>query len=229
MTDSTQLTELEQELQDENEQLAQQLSQAQSEILTLRAKEQATSDLAAIIKDQQSEIMLLKQNNTNLTQQNEKLLELAKNEKLLHEQSEKLKIENAQLKRENDNLRQQAASLQKQLEKAMTIHLPDESLLQRFTTALKGADDKARDITLVHWINLAVVAVFVILAGVSMYMSHAASEAAKQAYNAVNNGIYDKDGWSMVPGAYLNEYTYANQRPEDYAQWKERNPDKAHY
>ena len=54
----------------------------------------------------------------------------------------------------------------------MTIRLPDETLLQRFTASLKSADDKSRDIMLVHYINLAVVAVFVILAIGSGYLSY---------------------------------------------------------
>ena len=95
--------ELEQELQDENGQLAQQLAQAKGKILTLRAKEQSAAELAAIIKDQQSEITLLKQNNLNLTQQNEKLLGLAQNEKL--------KSENSVLRQNVQNANSRAESL----------------------------------------------------------------------------------------------------------------------
>ena len=62
---------------------------------------------------------------------------------------------------------------------------------------------------LVHWINAAVVVVFVVLAVVSGYLSYSASKSAEQAHTAIQNGIYDKDGWSMVPGAYSNEYTAA--------------------
>ena len=111
----------------------------------------------------------------------------------------------------------------------MTIRLPDETLLQRFTASLKSADDKSRDIMLVHYINLAVVAVFVILAIGSGYLSYSASKAAEQANNAVQNSIYDKDGWSMIPGAYSNEYTTYIQRPEWYARYKAQNPEQAHY
>lgn len=111
----------------------------------------------------------------------------------------------------------------------MTIHLPDESLLQRFTAALKGADSRARDIILVHYINLAVVAVFVVMACACGYFSYSAKTAAEKANTAVHHGIYDKDGWSMIPGAYLNEYTTATQRPADYSRYKQQNPEAAHY
>lgn len=111
----------------------------------------------------------------------------------------------------------------------MTIHLPDESLLQRFTAALKGADNKARDIMLVHYINLAVVAVFVVLAFVSGYLSYSAKQSAEKANTAIHNGIYDKDGWSMIPGAWSNEYTTFTQRPEYYQRFKAQNPEAAHY
>lgn len=110
-----------------------------------------------------------------------------------------------------------------------TIHLPDEALLKRVTAALRGVDDRSRDIMLVHWINAAVVVVFVVLAVVSGYLSYSASQSAEQAHTAIQNGIYDKDGWSMIPGAYSNEYTAATQRPDWYARFKAQNPGQAHY
>jgi hypothetical protein len=111
----------------------------------------------------------------------------------------------------------------------MTIRLPDEALLERLRASLKDVDSRMRDIILTHWLNLAVVAIFVVLAGVSGYLSYSASKTAEKANTAVLNGIYDKDGWSMVPGAYLNEYTAFTERPEWYAGYKEQYPKKTHY
>ena len=235
LTDEERMMNLLEELQRENERL--------------KAQQQPLEPLLQTIRQQEQEITQLNSSLIGERQQNEKLQELAKNEKKLHEENEKLRHENSQmnerrlsyedsekLKSENYNLRQRLQQsesdrdrLKKQLNEATTIHLPDEALLQRFTAALKGADSKARDIMLIHWINLAVVAVFVVLAIGSGYLSYSASKAAEQANNAVQGGIYDKDGWSMIPGAYSNEYTAATQRPEWYARYKQQHPDQAHY
>lgn len=111
----------------------------------------------------------------------------------------------------------------------MTIHLPDERLIQRFTAVISGADDAGRDIALVHKINIGVVAVFVLLAFVSGLLSYNASKSAEQANNAIHTGIYDKDGWSVIEGATGNEWVYSQEHPKDYARWKELNPGKGHF
>lgn len=235
LTDEERMMNLLEELQRENERL--------------KAQQQPLEPLLQTIRQQEQEITRLNSSLIGERKQNEKLLELAKNEKKLHEENEKLRSANSQmnerrlsyedsekLKSENYSLRQRLQQsesdrdmLKKQLNEATTIHLPDEALLQRFTVALKGADSKSRDIMLVHWINLAVVAVFVILAIGSGYLSYSANKAAEHANNAIQNGIYDKDGWSMIPGAYSNEYTAATQRPEWYARYKQQYPEQAHY
>lgn len=215
LTDEERMMNLLEELQRENERL--------------KAQQQPLEPLLQTIRQQEQEITRLNSSLIGERQQNEKLLELAKSEKQLHEQNEKLRSENANLRQSVQNANSKTANLQSQLEKAMTIHLPDESLLQRFTAALKGADSRARDIILVHYINLAVVAVFVVMACACGYFSYSAKTAAEQAHTAIQNGIYDKDGWSMVPGAYSNEYTTATQRPEWYASFKLKNPERAHY
>lgn len=220
LTDEEKMMNLLEELQTENEQL--------------RAKVQPLEPLLQTIRQQEQEITRLNSSLIGERKQNEKLLELAKNEKKLHEENEKLKREIAKLKSENNNLglnykleKDKSENLQDQLNKATKLNITDD--LQRFTVALKSADDKSRDIMLVHYINLAVVAVFVILAIGSGYLSHNASKSAEKTYNAVQNGIYDKDGWSMIPGAYLNEYTTATQRPDAYASYKQQHPEQAHY
>lgn len=208
LTDEERMMNLLEELQRENERL--------------KAQQQPLEPLLQTIRQQEQEITQLNSSLIGERQQNEKLLELAKNEKKLHEENYNLRQRLQQSESDRDRLK-------KQLNEATTIHLPDEALLQRFTAALKGADSKARDIMLIHWINLAVVAVFVVLAIGSGYLSYSASKAAEQANNAVQGGIYDKDGWSMIPGAYSNEYTAATQRPEWYARYKQQHPDQAHY
>lgn len=216
------------ELTDE-EKMMNLLEELQSENERLRAKVQPLEPLIQTIRQQESKLAELTASVQSLNVENEKLLKFAETEKKLHEENEKLKSENEQLKQNVLIANSQAENLQTQLEKAMTIHLPDEALLKRFTTALKGADDKSRDIMLVHWVNLAVVAVFVLLVIGSGYLSHNASKSAEKTYNAVQNGIYDKDGWSMIPGAYFNEYTAATERPEWYAKHKQQHPDQSHY
>lgn len=225
------------------------LEELQKENDRLKSQQTSIEPLLQTIRQQEQEITRLNSSLIGERQQNEKLLELAKNEKKLHEENEKLRSANSQmnerrlsyedsekLKAENISLRQKlqsesnrADSLQNQLNKATAVDFPDETLLKHYTAALKGADDKSRDIMLVHWINLAVVAVFVLLAIGSGYLSYSASKAAEQANNAVQNGIYDKDGWSMIPGAYSNEYTAATQRPEWYARYKQQHPEQSHY
>lgn len=225
------------------------LEELQRENDRLKSQQTAIEPLLQTIRQQEQEITRLNSSLIGERKQNENLLELAKNEKKLHEENEMLRSENSllnerrlsyedseKLKAENISLRQKlknesdrANSLQNQLNKATAIHLPDEALLKRFTVALKDADSKARDIMLVHWINLAVVAVFVVLAFASGYLSYSAKTAAEKTNTAVQNGIYDKDGWSMIPGAYLNEYTAATQRSEWYARYKEKNPEQAHF
>ena len=208
LTDEERMMNLLEELQQENDKL--------------KSQQTAIEPLLQTIRQQEQEIMRLNSSLIGERQQNEKLLESAKNEKKLHE-------ENMTLKRENDSLQLNAKKLQKQVEAMTTIHLPDEALLKRVTAALRGVDDRSRDIMLVHWINTAVVVVFVILTVVSGYLSYSASRSAEQAHTAIQNGIYDKDGWSMVPGAYSNEYTAATQRPDWYARFKAQNPGQAHY
>lgn len=215
LTDEERMMNLLEELQKENERL--------------KAQQQSLEPLIQTIRQQEQEITRLNSSLIGERQQNENLLELAKNEKKLHEENEKLRSENASLRQSVQNANSKTANLQSQLEKATAVDFPDETLLKHYTAALKGADDTSRDIMLVHWINLAVVAVFVVLAMGSGYLSYSANKAAEQAHTAVENGIYDKDGWSMIPGAYLNEYTAATQRPEWYAQYKQQHPDQAHY
>lgn len=198
------------------------LEELQKENDRLKASQQPIEPLLQTIRQQEQEITRLNSSLIGERQQNEKLLELAKNEKKLYE-------ENMKLKRENGSLQLNAKKLQEQIEAMTTIHLPDEALLKRVTAALNGVDSRSRGIMLVHWINTAVVVVFVAIAVVSGYLSYSASEAAEQAHTAIQNGIYDKDGWSMVPGAYSNEYTTATQRPEWYARFKLKNPERAHY
>lgn len=208
LTDEERMMNLLEELQQENDRL--------------KSQQTAIEPLLQTIRQQEQEITRLNSSLIAERQQNEKLLELAKNEKKLHE-------ENMKLKRENGSLQLNAKKLQEQIEAVMTIPLPDEALLKRVTAALRGVDDRSRDIMLVHWINTAVVVVFVILTVVSGYLSYSASRSAEQAHTAIQNGIYDKDGWSMVPGAYSNEYTAATQRPDWYARFKAQNPGQAHY
>lgn len=216
------------ELTDE-ERMMNLLEELQRENDRLKAQQTAVEPLLQTIRQQEQEITRLNSSLIGERQQNEKLLELAKNEKKLHEENEKLKAENISLHQKLKSESDRADSLQNQLNKATAVDFPDENLLKHYTAALKGADDKSRDIMLVHWVNLAVVAVFVLLAIGSGYLSYSASKAAEQANNAVQNGIYDKDGWSMIPGAYSNEYTAATQRPEWYARFKAQNPEQAHY
>ena len=239
------------ELTDE-ERMMNLLEELQRENDRLKAQQQPLEPLLQTIRQQEQEITRLNSSLIGERQQNEKLLELAKNEKKLHEENEKLRSANSQmnerrlsyedsekLKNENYSLRQRLQQsesdrkrIQEQLNTATTVAFPDESLLKHYIAALKGADDKSRDIMLVHCINLAVVAVvavFVVLAIGSGYLSYSANKAAEQANNAVQNGIYDKDGWSMVQEAYLNEYTAYTQRPEWYARYKAQNPEQAHY
>ena len=209
------------ELTDE-ERMMNLLEELQQENSRLKSQQTAIEPLLQTIRQQEQEITRLNSSLIAERQQNEKLLELAKNEKKLHE-------ENMKLKRENGSLQLNAKKLQEQIEAVMTIPLPDEALLKRVTAALRGVDDRSRDIMLVHWINTAVVVVFVVLAVMSGYLSYSASQSAEQAHTAIQNGIYDKDGWSMVPGAYSNEYTAATQRPDWYARFKAQNPGQAHY
>ena len=225
------------------------LEELQKENDRLKSQQTAIEPLLQTIRQQEQEITRLNSLLIGERQQNEKLLELAKNEKKLHEENEKLRSENSllngqrlsyadseKLKAENISLRQKlksesdrADSLQNQLNKAITVDFPDDELLKHYTAALKSADDRGRDIMLVHWINLVVVAVFVVLAIGSGYLSYSASKAAEKAHTAIENGIYNEDGWSMIPGAYLNEYTAATQRPEWYARYRAQNPEQAHY
>ena len=225
------------------------LEELQKENDRLKSQQTAIEPLLQTIRQQEQEITRLNSSLIDERQQNEKLLELAKNEKKLHEENEKLRSANSQmnerrlsyedsekLKSENYSLRQRLQQsesdrkrLQEQLHTATTVDFPDDELLKHYTAALKGADDKSRDIMLVHWINLAVVAVFVILAISSGYLSYSAAKAAEKAHTAIEQGIYDKDGWSMVQGAYSNEYTAYTQRPEWYARFKAQHPEQAHY
>lgn len=215
LTDEERMMNLLEELQKENERL--------------KAQQQSLELLIQTIRQQEEEITSLNSSLTDASKENEKLLELAKSEKQLHEQNEKLRSENASLRQSVQNANSKAANLQSQLEKATAVDFPDETLLKHYTAALKNADSKASDIMLVHWINLAVVAVFVLLAIGSGYLSYSAKQAADKANTAVHQGIYDKDGWSMIPGAYLNEYVTATQRPDVYERWKQQNQEAAHY
>lgn len=215
MSDEERMMNLLEELQRENEQL--------------KAQQQPLEPLLQTIRQQEQEITRLNSSLIGERRQNEQLLELAKSEKQLHEQNEKLRNENASLQQSLKHADSKAANLQSQLEKAAAVDFPDETLLKHYTAALKNADSKASDIMLVHWVNLAVVAVFVALVIGTGYLSYSAKKAAEKANTAVQDGIYDKDGWSMIPGAYLNEYTTATQRPDFYEQWKQQNPEAAHY
>lgn len=205
------------------------LEELQRENDRLKARQQPIETLLLTIRQQEQEITRLNSSLIAERQQNEKLLELAKSEKQLHEQNEKLRREKSNLLQNVQNANSRADSLQKQLIAATTIPIPDEALLKRATAALNGIDSTTRDIVLAHWINAAVVVVFVVLVLGSGYLSYNASEAAEKAHTAIQNGIYDKDGWSMIPGAYNNEYTAATQRPEWYARFKAQNQELAHY
>ena len=111
----------------------------------------------------------------------------------------------------------------------MTIHLPDEAFLQRFTDALRGAHDAAHDAALDYKTNIAVIAVFVGLSLFSSYMSYKTADYASEVKTKIHEGIYNKDGWSMIAGAYANEYTAFTERPDWYARFKQKYPERTHF
>lgn len=61
------------------------------------------------------------------------------------------------------------------------------------------------------------------------YFSYGARQAAQQAADSVKHGIYNRAGWSVVPGAVMNEYRLFNEEPDLYNNLKCSDKNKSNY
>ena len=144
------MTELEQTLQEENENLCQQVGQLQTQLSTMTAREKTIKPLIEEIKRQEREITSLNSSRTAERRKNEKLLELSKNEKMLKSENEKLKNENNRLGAE---LIQEKKNLKASVDKYNTIinMFPDDKKVEKLLFEFESLSETVQDVQ--HRVN----------------------------------------------------------------------------
>ena len=147
-----------------------------------------------------------------LNGENERLLKLAENEKMLCVDNEKLKQEiELQRKRENSKdrrLKEQEAvieALNAEISK-LTKRLPTVKEVDEFTYALRQANSKFQYMNILHYVTWSVTAVFLALTVFVGYQAYQGRAETEKVYTAISDGIYDNEGWSVVKGSRSYEY-----------------------
>jgi inclusion membrane protein len=215
------MTALEQELQEENERLQeenerlyQQVGQLQAQLSTMTAKEQAVKPLIEEIKRQEQEIMSLNSSLIEERKQNEKLLALSKNERLLRDENEKLRSENsrkdAELKQERKNL-EALADEYKNIIGMFPKKEDIKNLIATFkdmTSTFKGADKTISLLNVASSFNTAIVAIvagFVLFAGYHMYFANQNAKEAATSASAASKALYNEQGYSVLNGSQASQ------------------------
>lgn len=213
MSDSEELTD--------EERMMNLLEELQKENERLKAQQQPLEPLIQTIRQQESKLAGLTVSVRSLNEENEKLLKFAENEKKLNADNERLTKLNAEQERRLKQKDSEIAALQRQNEAlaanfdTIANAMPKVEDVERLTKTFKGAEHTISLVNVASWFNTAFVAVFfaiVLFAGYQMYFTHqSAQEAAEAAQNAVQRvegGLYGTDGYSVLHGSKSSQAVY---------------------
>lgn len=203
------------------EQMLSLLTDLQTENEKLRAKTQAIEPLIEKIQQQERSLTELSAYNKFLTDENEKLLKLSENERALKSENKKLKDEKSrmeeELAQEKKHLEVLAARIA-QLNQAM----PTQDDIQALSKAMRGAERTAGNMSILHFVNGAVIAVFallVVFAGWQAYNLRQDVKDASEGIQSVYNAVYNTEGWSVFEGTIMNEWIWSQNHPEAYQRY----------
>ena len=185
------------------------LEELQKENSQLKVKEQTLEPLLKTIRQQEQEITHLNSLLIGERKQNENLLELAKNEKKLNADNEKLKKIIADYEMNLKQKDREIAALQQATEtitaqtKAIADKMPKVDEVEQWTKTFRGVDDTISLVNLASIANTAFVVIFMIVTAFTAWQVYHANDnaaVAAIAATAASRALYDHEGYAVLPG-----------------------------
>ena len=220
-------------LEEENEQLVLQLQQAHHQIQNLQVKLaqsesqlQDTQPLLQTILNLQAELTSLKSSTKKLQAQNNVLLDLSENAKLLKDENDNLKKILHQKDLAIDSLTLQIKTSIAKFNDSFA-KLPDSDVIKNLTSDIETAHCEIKHSHILNWLNYAVVAfclVIVVSIGYQTYVARSDIHSIQTSVKNIQKGIYNSKGWSVIEGAQNNEWVFSQEHPALYQQWLEQHP-----
>ena len=100
--------------------------------------------------------------------------------------------------------------------------LPSQEDIQTFSKAVRGAEKAVESTHILNIGNYFVVGLFIVLVAFSGYQVYQTRQDIQSASTAIQNGLYNTEGWSVLEGTVMNEWVWSQKYPEAYQKYLER-------